>query len=58
MIDVLPRGEEPTGAAAAVLHNVTLQVTGQAFLYKCVAGFPIFLKFPELTLQVEGQAFL
>ncbi len=34
MIDVLPRGEEPAGAAAtaAVLHNVTLQVTGQAFL--------------------------
>jgi hypothetical protein len=34
MIDVLPRGEEPTGAAAAaaVLHNVTLQVAGQAFL--------------------------
>jgi hypothetical protein len=34
MIDVLPRGEKPTGAAAAaaVLHNVTLQVAGQAFL--------------------------
>ncbi len=32
MIDVLPGGEKPTGAAAAVLHNVTLQVAGQAFL--------------------------
>jgi hypothetical protein len=31
MIDVLPGGEEPAGAAA-VLHNVTFQVAGQAFL--------------------------